>query len=145
MFLSVVYVFFFILVGFFFFFKQKTAYEMRISDWSSDVCSSDLQGLAAQGLSADRGRCAGTEPQPGKLLRGSRTGGVLASQRRARHWLFAGPHAAGANLCVSRRASVPGRHQLPASAGESTTVPVSQLSTRRCDAFRRQWWRCAGL
>src|SRR3546814_989143 len=27
---------------FFFFFKQKTAYEMRISDWSSDVCSSDL-------------------------------------------------------------------------------------------------------
>src|SRR3546814_15420391 len=29
----------------FFFFKQKTAYEMRISDWSSDVCSSDLPGL----------------------------------------------------------------------------------------------------
>src|SRR3546814_18378876 len=29
----------------FFFFKQKTAYEMRISDWSSDVCSSDLQGI----------------------------------------------------------------------------------------------------
>src|SRR3546814_7964766 len=28
----------------FFFFKQKTAYEMRISDWSSDVCSSDLIG-----------------------------------------------------------------------------------------------------
>src|SRR3546814_2459786 len=28
----------------FFFFKQKTAYEMRISDWSSDVCSSDLRG-----------------------------------------------------------------------------------------------------
>src|SRR3546814_9990146 len=27
----------------FFFFKQKTAYELRISDWSSDVCSSDLQ------------------------------------------------------------------------------------------------------
>src|SRR3546814_12787426 len=27
-----------------FFFKQKTAYEMRISDWSSDVCSSDLRG-----------------------------------------------------------------------------------------------------
>src|SRR3546814_20094353 len=29
---------------FFFFFKQKTAYELRISDWSSDVCSSDLIG-----------------------------------------------------------------------------------------------------
>src|SRR3546814_7817239 len=33
---------FYILFCFFFFFKQKTAYEMRISDWSSDVCSSDL-------------------------------------------------------------------------------------------------------
>src|SRR3546814_4984652 len=31
----------------FFFFRQKTAYEMRISDWSSDVCSSDLLGLLA--------------------------------------------------------------------------------------------------
>src|SRR3546814_9300328 len=30
----------------FFFFKQKTAYEMRISDWSSDVCSSDLNVFA---------------------------------------------------------------------------------------------------
>src|SRR3546814_2814632 len=32
-----------IVVRNFFFFKQKTAYEMRISDWSSDVCSSDLR------------------------------------------------------------------------------------------------------
>src|SRR3546814_5055352 len=36
----------------FFFFKQKTAYEMRISDWSSDVCSSDL---ADQRRALDRG------------------------------------------------------------------------------------------
>src|SRR3546814_6443146 len=34
--------FFYVCDSFFFFFKQKTAYEMRISDWSSDVCSSDL-------------------------------------------------------------------------------------------------------
>src|SRR3546814_10578941 len=41
----------FIVLFLFFFFKQKTAYEMRISDWSSDVCSSDLSaGL----LYADR-------------------------------------------------------------------------------------------
>src|SRR3546814_8732447 len=33
---------------FVFFFKQKTAYEMRISDWSSDVCSSDLLDQASQ-------------------------------------------------------------------------------------------------
>src|SRR3546814_6794588 len=32
----------FLYCSLFFFFKQKTAYEMRISDWSSDVCSSDL-------------------------------------------------------------------------------------------------------
>src|SRR3546814_4898251 len=41
---------------YFFFFKQKTAYEMRISDWSSDVCSSDLwvgtAGHSALGESA---------------------------------------------------------------------------------------------
>src|SRR3546814_4368199 len=34
----------------FFFFKQKTAYEMRISDWSSDVCSSDLLDRRARQL-----------------------------------------------------------------------------------------------
>src|SRR3546814_2196284 len=32
----------------FFFFKQKTAYEMRISDWSSDVCSSDLEAASIE-------------------------------------------------------------------------------------------------
>src|SRR3546814_3100058 len=37
-----------------FFFKQKTAYEMRISDWSSDVCSSDLL-CRSQTRRADRG------------------------------------------------------------------------------------------
>src|SRR3546814_5604237 len=36
------YMFMYFCVCCFFFFKQKTAYEMRISDWSSDVCSSDL-------------------------------------------------------------------------------------------------------
>src|SRR3546814_8774823 len=34
-----------------FFFKQKTAYEMRISDWSSDVCSSDLISLSTSARS----------------------------------------------------------------------------------------------
>src|SRR3546814_8882462 len=37
----------------FFFFKQKTAYEMRISDWSSDVCSSDLVELSALAVATD--------------------------------------------------------------------------------------------
>src|SRR3546814_9928545 len=43
----------------FFFFKQKTAYEMRISDWSSDVCSSDLIAPAARSFRRTplRNRC----------------------------------------------------------------------------------------
>src|SRR3546814_3061522 len=45
----------------FFFFKQKTAYEMRISDWSSDVCSSDLRNHASPC------RCAG----PGSHAKGA--------------------------------------------------------------------------
>src|SRR3546814_8981133 len=39
----------------FFFFKQKTAYEMRISDWSSDVCSSDLRKLNDSSNTQHRG------------------------------------------------------------------------------------------
>src|SRR3546814_7042428 len=38
-------------MSFLFFFKQKTAYEMRISDWSSDVCSSDLSSKAKASMS----------------------------------------------------------------------------------------------
>src|SRR3546814_3400966 len=48
----------------FFFFKQKTAYEMRISDWSSDVCSSDLDEQRRAGplaRDAPRGRARGGE------------------------------------------------------------------------------------
>src|SRR3546814_2915139 len=45
---------------FVFFFKQKTAYEMRISDWSSDVCSSDLRssGNTMSGPPDRRNSCA---------------------------------------------------------------------------------------
>src|SRR3546814_1427753 len=48
-----------ILVFFFFCFKQKTAYEMRISDWSSDVGSSDLPPLGAIGCRRALGRWPG--------------------------------------------------------------------------------------
>src|SRR3546814_8841092 len=49
-----------------FFFKQKTAYEMRISDWSSDVCSSDLDQNKIATLKA--GRCPFYEPGIEALL-----------------------------------------------------------------------------
>src|SRR3546814_8140970 len=65
----------------FFFFKQKTAYEMRISDWSSDVCSSDLRrpslrdggtALLRPAALAARGRAAGLSRDRDGLLRGDR-------------------------------------------------------------------------
>src|SRR3546814_11085063 len=59
-------------VVFFFFFKQKTAYEMRISDWSSDVCSSDLDCAARRGLIVSFGSASG--PVEGVAL------GTLASK-----------------------------------------------------------------
>src|SRR3546814_8950361 len=55
----------------FFFFKQKTAYEMRISDWSSDVCSSDLSGAVTadrhHGRVAAEARGIGCGPSEGVL------------------------------------------------------------------------------
>src|SRR3546814_18772286 len=50
-----------------FFFKQKTAYEMRISDWSSDVCSSDLRIYSVN-------MCAGCKYPPELRNRASRAG-----------------------------------------------------------------------
>src|SRR3546814_15736975 len=48
----------------FFFFKQKTAYEMRISDWSSDVCSSDLADLLGEPIDFARDRAVHRDTQP---------------------------------------------------------------------------------
>src|SRR3546814_9221904 len=55
-----------------FFFKQKTAYEMRISDWSSDVCSSDLRTTLELGLWVDPGQRA-------KLVEAIKARGEMAS------------------------------------------------------------------
>src|SRR3546814_17853211 len=61
-------------VGCFFFFKQKTAYEMSISDWSSDVCSSDLRRRARLGSASRRGDSGCRDlrpidpPVPGRLM-----------------------------------------------------------------------------
>src|SRR3546814_6870268 len=48
----------------FFFFKQKTAYEMRISDWSSDVCSSDLSTWAVADSTIWRSRSVAISLSP---------------------------------------------------------------------------------
>src|SRR3546814_8940190 len=51
-----------------FFFKQKTAYELRIRDWSSDVCSSDLIGAAVLGSSWHRDHAKDKKPVLAKAL-----------------------------------------------------------------------------
>src|SRR3546814_12896593 len=69
---------------YFFFFKQKTAYEMRISDWSSDVCSSDLsdrqagegarprrQRLPDEAGRPERAAGAGPDPDPAAAVSGA--------------------------------------------------------------------------
>src|SRR3546814_1030228 len=63
-----------------FFFKQKTAYEMRISDWSSDVCSSDLRGNDPHRERRPFGRIAGARRRP---ISGPRWRGVPARRDRS--------------------------------------------------------------
>src|SRR3546814_19592532 len=72
----------------FFFFKQKTAYEMRISDWSSDVCSSDLTEIALglnAALTVGRNIDAGTwAPEMISLIKRNNSGQALDIARAAR-------------------------------------------------------------
>src|SRR3546814_4970282 len=74
----------------FFFFKQKTAYELRISDWSSDVCSSDLApraapcciGRGARHVVAERsGRFASNARRASLCRPGDRSGAALRHSR----------------------------------------------------------------
>src|SRR3546814_15839854 len=69
---------------FFFFFKQKTAYEMRISDWSSDVCSSDLPQIDVGDPAIARGQEAFGLAQVGgeDRRRQARRDGVVLLNRR---------------------------------------------------------------
>src|SRR3546814_10088512 len=70
----------FVFVFDFFFFKQKTAYEMRISDWSSDVCSSDLlEQAGVDVVAAEGGRQAAVAVARGAAFyrRPDRVGAIL--------------------------------------------------------------------
>src|SRR3546814_2593866 len=95
---------------FFFCFKQKTAYEMRISDWSSDVCSSDLEiGADIGGLGEDaaaearedrnersaereRGQCLDDDPIIGSVAGGA---GQIPEEARDREQAEPGHQHAG--------------------------------------------------
>src|SRR3546814_15423823 len=105
----------------FFFFKQKTAYEMRISDWSSDVCSSDLGGTAhPEG-----------PPTPHATLKGHKRGiGVYKPHS-------GDPRQAGSGLGRAEPGRTPWLRELcrgsPASptGGLANSVPVPFVARRR--------------
>src|SRR3546814_14859313 len=101
--------------GYFFFFKQKTAYEMRISDWSSDVCSSDLPGLDPDGEEMDR-----TGPAAASACR---AGGSRGPDRRPCARVRA--HAAGGGLTPCPRTSgASSRDRKSVVLGKSVSVRV---------------------
>src|SRR3546814_19580679 len=107
-------------VEIFFFFKQKTAYEMRISDWSSDVCSSDL---ATNFIISSHAFCLICAPCPNQAA--SRRWSSL----RARRWwstysvtLLSNPQAVPRLEAYS--ATLP-----PPSSGECTALTARSLDT----------------
>src|SRR3546814_16544842 len=117
----------------FFFFKQKTAYELRISDWSSDVCSSDLPGFDLGGRAAclhqsSRARIAvglfggelvhtarflaGEEARIDRMMIADPAPAALA-RIAAAFDRFAGPHAFGAAGPRALGGVAPGRRPSP--------------------------------
>src|SRR3546814_1338512 len=107
----------------FFFFKQKTAYEMRISDWSSDVCSSDLAARFLPGGKADhRGLGNVGEPVADDLA-------PAADHRRLDEAEFAKGGAADFGDEVGNRARFAAARTLIRS--EERRVGKERVSTRR--------------
>src|SRR3546814_7092563 len=101
----------------FVFFKQKTAYEMRISDWSSDVCSSDL-------LDVEHGKAPATgRPQ-------HQPAGELAEQRQRRAVAGAIDHRRAQRLpAKSARILSQQLLGLPLAAGVGRQVRLDRKST----------------
>src|SRR3546814_7570736 len=91
-----------------FFFKQKTAYEMRISDWSSDVCSSDLRNAQPGGCGPRTGRGAvdRSARNAGPRAIGGQVGGGRRLRRKFRFRTAAGRQGTGHALCGDRQSVV---------------------------------------
>src|SRR3546814_8738790 len=101
----------------FFFFKQKTAYEMRISDWSSDVCSSDLSWIGA-----------------GQLCRHLR--------RRHRYRDGRGAARAGRGAILFDKSCREGHWPRPIDGSRSRSAVWRGVDARKC---RRDWDGCFDL
>src|SRR3546814_18082570 len=103
------------------FFKQKTAYEMRISDWSSDVCSSDLHGEARHLRHVDavvEHGDPGMADQPARLREG------LIIERQMEH--------GGREICAQRPADLDRAHR--AAARRAAADVVHPFAKRNAEA-----------
>src|SRR3546814_11040400 len=110
-----------------FFFKKKTAYEMRISDWSSDVCSSDLKTHAG---SAGRYWPAGRPDQASRVSApGAARDCVRAARRQCLHPEFHPPACAG-----------PVKHTDPGIRSGFPGASDAMLRHVRSTGFRRPEW-----
>src|SRR3546814_5492739 len=116
----------------FFFFNQKTAYEMRISDWSSDVCSSDLSSKCITGT-----RLMRPPERPSswaKRQRGDEALRLPTTRRAAATASLAQERAATLVLrrCVAdqSRAIIRSSLQPKASASKLATAPKTAQSSR---------------
>src|SRR3546814_8703299 len=96
---------------FLFFFKQKTAYEMRISDWSSDVCSSDLYARSPPARFRAAGGCDGP-PAPGR----SPVPVPHSASRPTGHASARPPRSSSGPVRGSSRPALPGRSAASSSA-----------------------------
>src|SRR3546814_10856645 len=106
----------------FFFFKQKTAYEMRISDWSSDVCSSDLDS-----------RRPGHEIR--RAARRQQARGAAADAQTATFRLLhqddADHHRGDQCLQDEYEGEKAGHHDFPNSRGLTRTALAAHIETKR--------------
>src|SRR3546814_9022008 len=111
-----------------FFFKQKTAYEMRISDWSSDVCSSDLRRQPSRGEPAGAGGAGGLSPAGRLLSAARRTLSRRAAGRGASAPARGAPHPRRLGLSAAARAVRPAR---------SVRLAAGRPAAALCDAEAR--------
>src|SRR3546814_20802497 len=113
-----------LLVCLFFFFKQKTAYEMRISDWSSDVCSSDLTSASC---------CTITS----RLIRSAKWA-ASAPRRGARPATASSPGARYARCCRRRRSFPTRSASFQTSPGARKSVVEGKSVAVRVDLGGRR-------
>src|SRR3546814_19217140 len=129
----------------FFFFKQKTAYEMRISDWSSDVCSSDLQLASSPAIAVlTSGELAIVRPIRSALS-------SLAAPLTNMVMNLLAPSPSRTTDCASWRhksASAAAKASAPGSSkpvsGALAALPAAQASTVLLEIGRESGWERVG-